>query len=144
MENARGEKSVFDLFKRKKALAVEFIELPTSMILSEVDCPERFEELEQDHILLETPNELFAIDQKGEVAYRYTKPKAQPRIIKVRNLELSPDSFSIKAELSQPGLFEFAKRQCLYLFETDDGFYIPSDSVVFYAKKERGENNHAD
>lgn len=122
-----------------KFLKVESVDLHSDMIISEVDSPEKLKELDPKHLFIETPEAFFAILPKEDVVFRYTKLSSLPRIIKVEKLELSPDAYSMKAELSQHALFEFAKRYGFSLLETSDAFYIYGEGAVFYAKKESQE-----
>lgn len=68
------------------------------------------------------------------MAFHYSKP-GPPKIMVVEKLELNPDSFSCKVELSQKTLFDFAKKRALFVFETDEGYYLPSSELVFFSKK---------
>lgn len=122
--------------KRIKPIQAEFIELPSEMVISQVDSLERFKAIDKHgQICIETPNEVYVL--KGPVAFRYEKPSAKPHIINVESLELNPDHFTLKVTLTKDQLFSFARRQQIILFEAADGYYIPNGEVIFQAKKER-------
>jgi hypothetical protein len=112
------------------------VDLPLEFVITDVENAKQLEELrEPNQPLFESDQDIFLI--KPGIAYRFQKPNSRPRIVTVKKLELNPDRYSAKIELSLEELFAFARRERLFLFETQDGFYIPSE-VVMYAVKEKG------
>jgi len=82
--------------------------------------------------LFESDNDYFIVN--GFNVFRYVKPETQPRILKVEKLELNPDYYGVKAELTKTQLFEFAKKELIFIFETEDSYIIPS-TICLFAKK---------
>jgi hypothetical protein len=121
--------------KQRQPIKVQWCEVPGDITISDVESLTRLYELaDKNQLFLETDTEYFLLDQKGHVCFRYVKPDSKPRIIHATTLEMNPDRFTGKVELSEAELFQFAKKESLFLFETQDSFVIPSD-VMFWAKK---------
>jgi len=89
--------------------------------------------------MFETESDYFVV--KDFSVFRYIKPKTLPKILKVQSLELNPDYYGVKVGLSQNELFAFAKREQLFIFETEDSYIIPS-AIVMFAKKEKPGKKH--
>ena len=121
-------------FRKLNRIKVENVELPLDMIECDVDSKDKLETIRHGQILIETPNDFYLVSSKGNMAFHYSKP-GPPKIMAVEKLELNPDSFSCKVELSQKTLFDFAKKRALFVFETDEGYYLPSSELVFFSKK---------
>jgi hypothetical protein len=121
-------------FRKLNRIKVENVELPLDMIECDVDSKDKLETIRHGQILIETPNDFYLVSSKGNMAFHYSKP-GPPKIMAVEKLELNPDSFSYKVELSQKTLFDFAKKEGLFIFETDEGYYLPSSELVFFSKK---------
>ena len=87
------------------------------------------------HPLFESENDFFVVD--GFSVFRFVKPETLPRILKVKSLELNPDYYGVKVELSLAQLFDFARKEQLFIFESGDAYYIPSSIMMFALKKEK-------
>ena len=87
---------------------------------------------DKNHPVFEDADSSFVVDDN--TVYRYLKPDAFPKVMKTEHLEVNPDSVSVKLELTQEQLFNFARKEQLLIFETADGWWIPS-SICMYAKK---------
>jgi hypothetical protein len=120
--------------RKPKHVKVDNIELPSDVILSDVDSLEKLNNIQNGQVILETEKDLYLLDKEG-MAFRYAKPNCLPQIMKCEKIEVHPDHFSVKVQLSQDALFEFARKQSLILFETNDGFYVPSSEIVFFSNK---------
>jgi len=90
--------------------------------------------LERNQPLFESDCDYFAV--KGFSVFRFVKPESAPRILHVQSLTLNPDAYAVKIELSKAELFSFARKEQLYLFETNDSYVLPS-SLYMFAKKEK-------
>lgn len=122
----------------RKTIRIERIDLPYDLVLSDVKTLEDLEQLcRHGESLLESDTDYYLV--RGFMAYRFSKPEAKPRIIKAQQLELNPDAYRVKVELTLEQLFAFAKIERLFLFETEDGYYIPSDTILFAKKKDKTE-----
>jgi len=91
--------------------------------------------LEKHQPMSESDTDFFIV--KGFSVFRYVKPDTVPRILKVESLELNPDLFPTKVQLTKDNLFDFARKEQLFIFETEDGFYLPGSVCMFALKKER-------
>jgi hypothetical protein len=91
--------------------------------------------LEKNQPMFETDDGYFMV--KGFSVFRYVKPETQPRILKAESLELNPDAYGVKVRLTKDKLFDFARKEQLFIFETGDSYIIPS-SICMFAKKESG------
>jgi len=92
---------------------------------------------ESNQPLFESENDIYLI--KGKFVFRYVKPDSKPRIMRVESLQLNPDHYSAKIELSLKDLTAFANRERLCLFETEDGFYLPGECVIYASKQKVSE-----
>ena len=101
------------------------------MIITDVESPKILEQIRG--LLFDTPTEL-CLFSKG-ICFRYNKPSL-PHIIKVEKLELNPDGFPVKIQMTKKGLFDFAKKSALDVLETTEGYFIVSSSLVFLCPKE--------
>ena len=90
--------------------------------------------LERNQPLFESDCDYFAV--KGFSVFRFVKPESAPRILKVESLTVNPDAYAVKVELTKDRLFDFARREGLFVFETSDSYVMPS-SLYLFAKKER-------
>jgi hypothetical protein len=126
--------------KPKPNIRIVRIDLPLEYVVSDVENVEQLEELRgsANQSFLESDSDIFLI--KPGIVYRYQKPEALPRIIPVEKLELNPDRYSAKIQLSPEQLMAFARRERLFLFETKDGFFIPSDTILYAEKKKAKES----
>jgi len=93
--------------------------------------------MDKKQLLFESDNDYFIVN--GFNVFRYVKPETQPRILRVESLELNPDAYAVKVELSKDKLFDFARREQLFIFECGDTYYLPS-AIMMFAKK--GEVRH--
>jgi len=123
---------------RKERLKVSEIDLPLDMTISHVNDPTILERIQSGKFLIETPTDLYLVDPKGNVAFHYSKP-GPAKTLKVQKLEVSPDNVAVKAEITEETIIQIAKRMNLMLFETSDGFYLPSSDMVFFARKDEKE-----
>lgn len=123
-------------FRKMNRLKVENVELPFDIIECDVDSAEELETLRHGQTLIETKSDLYLISKNGDMAFHYSKP-GPPMTMKTEKLELNPDHFACSVQLSQKTLFDFAKKRALFVFETDEGYYLPSSELVFFSKKER-------
>ena len=122
--------------KQMKAAAVE---LPLDLVISDLDSREELDSTGHGEILIETPRDYYLVSSKGRMAFHYAKPNCLPRMLRVEKLELNPDNFSAKVELEESTLLNFARKESLFVFEAKDGYYIPTASFCFFAKKEGGK-----
>jgi len=90
--------------------------------------------MEKHQPLFESDSDFFMV--KGFSVFRYVKPGTQPRILKVENLQLNPDSFGAKVEMTKENLFDFVRKEQLFIFETSDSYILPG-SICMFAKKEK-------
>ena len=88
--------------------------------------------MDKKQLLFESDNDYFIVN--GFNVFRYVKPETQPRILRVESLELNPDAYAVKVELNKDKLFDFARREQLFIFECGDTYYLPS-SIMMFAKK---------
>ena len=89
--------------------------------------------------IYETPSAFFFLDPEEDVVYRAIKPDGTPRVIKVKRIEINYDSFVSKITLSVKELFDLAKHQKYWIFETEEKFIVTA-GMIFEAPKERGES----
>jgi len=90
--------------------------------------------LERNQPLFESDCDYFAV--KGFSVFRFVKPETLPRILKVESLTVNPDAYAVKVELTKDRLFDFARREGLFIFETSDSYVMPS-SLYLFAMKEK-------
>jgi hypothetical protein len=97
---------------------------------------QELEELKDSkELLFETESDYFFV--RIFSVFRVNKPETLPRILKVESLEVNPDSYGVKVRLTKDKLFDFARKEQLFIFETGDSYIIPS-SICMFAKKESG------
>ena len=120
--------------KKRMILQVEDVELPLNMAILDINSKAQLESLQHGEVLIETPKEFYLINSKGDTAFHFCKP-GLPEILKVEKLELNPDSFSAKVELTQQSLFDLAKKRSMYVFEDVNGWYVTADNFVFFTTK---------
>ncbi|MCJ7635406.1 hypothetical protein MUP77_23830 [Candidatus Bathyarchaeota archaeon] len=91
--------------------------------------------MEKRQPMFESDTDFFMV--KGFSVFRFLKPESAPRILKVESLTVNPDAYAVKVELTKDRLFDFARRESLFIFETSDSYVMPS-SLYLFAKKESG------
>ncbi len=91
--------------------------------------------LERNMPIFESDNDFFIV--KAFSVFRFVKPESAPRILKVQKLEVNPDAYAVKVQLSREALFDFARRESLFIFETEDCYVLPSSIYLFALKKEK-------
>ena len=121
---------------RNKKVKITNVSFSENMSFYYLNSLEDLESLcSEDQRLFESPSDYFIVD--GFQVFRFVKPETQPRVLRVENIELNPDYYGVKAQLSQAQLFDFAKREQIFIFETEDSYVIPS-TICLFAKKEKG------
>jgi len=119
-------------------LKVTRVDIPYEYVLSDVQDRNILELMckGKENVFLETEEALYLLGSSS--VFRFIKPEGLPLIIPAENLEISPDHVQAKIQLSKETLFAFAKRERVFLFETNSEFCIPGETFMF-AKKERGK-----
>jgi len=123
------------VLNKPKRIHVDAIEFPEDTIITSVSSQDEFDRLRKNQTTLETETDLFLIQKEGLV-YRFMKPNVPPRIIRVEKLELNPDHYGVRLQLSVEQLFEFCRRERLWLFETSDSYILPGETIL-YAQKQK-------
>jgi len=91
--------------------------------------------LEKHQPMFESENDYFLV--KGFSVFRFVKPESAPRILHVQSLTVNPDAYAVKVELTRDELFDFARREQLFIFEAQDCYVLPSSIYMFAVKKEK-------
>lgn len=91
--------------------------------------------MEKRQPMFESDTDFFMV--KGFSVFRFLKPESAPRILKVESLTVNPDAYAVKVQLSSEALFDFAKRESLFILETEDCYVLPSSIYLFALKKEK-------
>ena len=117
----------------RKTTRVCELELSPDLSLSQVDSFDKLLELrEKNDWLLETDDSFFLL--KNNVAFRFVKREAKPKLFRTKELWLNPDSSACKIVIEPEELLAFAVKQNVPVFETKEEYIIPSD-VCLIAKK---------
>jgi hypothetical protein len=119
--------------KPKGTVEIETVDLSANISVFSLPSLQKLCELQKpNECLLETPNDFFLL--KENVAFRFIKKEAKPRIFHVKEISINPDSCSVKVELSPEELLNFAITERVPIFETNTEFLIPSE-IYLFAKK---------
>jgi hypothetical protein len=119
--------------KTVEIIKIKRLDVPLEYVISDVDSLDELVWLRgKNQPIFESESDFFLVNE--HMVFRYLKPDAKPRILKAQKVELNPDHFSAKIELTVEELFKFAKNERTFLLESSDCYIIPSDTVMFAYK----------
>ena len=122
------------VLNKNKRVKVANVSFASEMTFYYLDSLRELEELrDSKELLFESETDFFIV--RAFNVFRVVKPQTMPRILECKSLELNPDAYAVKVELSRDKLFDFARREQLFIFECGDTYYLPS-SIMMFAKKE--------
>lgn len=127
--------------KNLKIVKVQRVEFADQVSVFDLDAFARLLDLaDKGAQVLETDSAFFLL--KEQVAFRVLKPNAKPQILRCKDFQASPDSFSAKAELDYDDLVSFALKNGIVLFENQSEILAPSELFMFAKKPKEKEIQH--
>ena len=120
----------------KRVIRVSSVDLGSYISILSVDSFDKLKGLQTgNEMILETDTAFVLL--KEDLAFRFLKPQAKPKILRAEELLINPDASRVKATLSSEVLLAFAVQIDVPVFETPTEYIIPGDITLVAAKKEK-------